>query len=187
MFFTIGVCSYYQKIDLWINRELMVLPFFYLGYLVGNNKLSIVLGNRMKLLILIASFVVLAIVSSYAEISIGSNAYGPYLIYFVSSCCGIYIVLYVCRFFKANNGASVFLDKLGRVTIQIMTFHFLCFKVLTLFLIRAFNLSNTYLMEWPVPVELRSFWILYSLVGIIGPWLIYCSSKKLTIKFMSLN
>lgn len=186
-FFTIGVFCYYLKIDIWLNRELMVLPFFYLGYIVGNNRMRIVLSNKVRLLMFFVSILTLALVSSFAEISIGSNEYGPYLIYLVSSCCGIYVVLYISKLLVnyAPNCIKLFLDKLGEVTIQVMTFHFFCFKVLTLLLIYLYGYPSSYLLEWPVPKGLSSFWLLYSFVGIIGPWSFFYSYKRIQRTFLT--
>ena len=79
----------------------------------------------------------------------------------------------------------LFLDKLGEVTIQVMTFHFFCFKVLTLLLIYLYGYPSSYLLEWPVPKGLSSFWLLYSFVGIIGPWSFFYSYKRIQRTFLT--
>ena len=54
-----------------------------------------------------------------------------------------------------------------------MTFHFLIFKVLTALLVYIFNLPSSLLREWPVPLSLEGYWILYSIVGLVVPYMMY--------------
>lgn len=71
---------------------------------------------------------------------------------------------------KINNlKFGMYLDFIGKVTLPIMTFLFLSFKLMTALLIYLFHYPISYLKEWPVPSELNDFWILYSIVGIIIP------------------
>ena len=66
---------------------------------------------------------------------------------------------------------------IGTHTLDILTFHFLSFKLVSLIIIYIYDLSLSRLSDFPVIIEYANFywWILYSIIGIILPLTIrYC-------------
>lgn len=63
------------------------------------------------------------------------------------------------------------LSYIGNNTFSILTFHFICFKLITWLIISIFGLSTERLAEFPVCEEyaIRGWWIVYLLIGIILP------------------
>ena len=169
LLFVIGIVSMEMKIDIWLNRELMILPFFYLGYLAGNKQLTILSVKYDKGIAYILCLPLLLIIALFAKIAVGGNEYGPCYVYIITSFCGIYLVMTISKQLEGTRVGQL-LDKLGGVTLDVMTFHFLTFKVLTLILLLVLSLPPSVLKEWPVPFELHDLWLLYSFVGIIVPY-----------------
>ena len=180
--FCIGLISIELGIDILINRELMILPFFYLGYLVGNKQIKILDIKYNKVFAFFLCFPVLSFLTLYIQTAVGGNNYGPYYIYFITSFCGIYLTMMISEQLTRTK-VGVVLDGLGKETLQIMTFHFLAFKMLTALLVSLYNLSSSLLREWPIPTELEGFWPLYAFVGIIIPYgmLILSNRSKMMV------
>ena len=63
---------------------------------------------------------------------------------------------------------SNMLNFVGNNTLTILTWHFLCFKVVTLFLIQIYGLPIEQLELLPIIDELavQGWWLLYSIAGI---------------------
>lgn len=174
--FSFGLISMELKLDIWLKRELMILPFFYFGYLVGNDKSNVLDIRCCKELAYFCCFPVLLVMAIFIHIEVGLSIFGQYYGYIVTSFCGIYLIMIISSQLKETKFGLLF-DKLGGVTLQIMTFHFLIFKVLTALLVYIFNLPSSLLREWPVPLSLEGYWILYSVVGIVVPYLMYLLYK----------
>lgn len=166
--FSIGIVSMELNIDIWLNRELMILPFFYLGYLVGNKHLMLLVVRQYKEIAYFLCLPLLLIIASFAKIAVGGNEYGPCYAYIITSSCGIYLVMVVSKQLEGTRVGQL-LDKLGEITLNVMTFHFLAFKILTLILFLVLSLPSSIIKEWPVPSDLHNLWLLYSFVGIMIP------------------
>lgn len=166
--FLTGLLTIEYCIEIWVNRELMVLPFFYLGYMVGNSKLVLFSEKYEKRIAYLLCLPILLVVATFTQISIGGNNYGLYYIYVFTSFCGIYLIMVLSKQLNKTRLGKM-LDYIGGGTLSIMTFHFFAFKLLSALLVVIMSLPNSYLQEWPVPDSLKEFWLLYSIVGILIP------------------
>ena len=170
LLFLMGIIANKSNVDLYINREMIVLPFFYLGYLLGNRLLPVSeLVKRFSPGVAVFALLYLLILPCFNDrVEVGQNLFGCLYMTFVGALSGIYLVLYVSRIIE-NNILGGYLDYIGKNTLPIMTFHFMGFKILTFLLVFLPNIPQSIIAEWPVPCIFRQFWFLYSIVGICFP------------------
>lgn len=71
-----------------------------------------------------------------------------------------------------------FMVFVGDNTMTILTWHFLCFKLVSLLIIGVYGLPIERLAEFPIIEEFSSYWILYMMIGVFVPLgIIYCLSS----------
>lgn len=71
---------------------------------------------------------------------------------------------------KLGNGLLKFLNYAGSHTLQILTWHFLSFKIISLCIILLYDLPIEHLAEFPVIESFSNqFWFLYFVTGVIVP------------------
>lgn len=100
-------------------------------------------------------------------------------IYFVVSLIGCFGLLNLVSVIRWKFLVDVF-DYIGGKTLYVLVFHFLSFKVVTLFLIWCYGLPIYSLSVFPV-LKIGDYWVLYSFVGVVLPliiWEIIEKSKK---------
>ena len=98
-------------------------------------------------------------------------------IYFVVSLIGCFGLLNVVSVVKMKCFVDIF-DYIGSKTLYILVFHFLAFKLVTLFLIVIYDFPIERLSEFPV-IKLGNYWILYSVVGVFLPLIIWEIVEKI--------
>ena len=98
-------------------------------------------------------------------------------IYFVVSLIGCFGLLNVVSVVKMKCFVDIF-DYIGSKTLYILVFHFLAFKLVTLFLIVIYGFPIERLSEFPV-IKLGNYWILYSVVGVFLPLIIWEIVEKI--------
>ena len=90
----------------------------------------------------------------------------PYWIIALSGCV---MVMQISSFIQ-DLKISVPLDYIGKHTLNIMVWHFLSFKLLTLLLVTIGVMAHADLLAFPVPHSAQhGWWILYSVVGAAVP------------------
>ena len=107
--------------------------------------------------------------------------------YFFSAIAGSVIVMKVSKFFVGKvRGFSSLISNIGNKTIEILTWHFLCFKIVSLLIITYYGLSIEHLAEFSVmrPYNVQGWWICYFIVGVAVPVLGTVYTNKL-IKLIS--
>ena len=92
-------------------------------------------------------------------------------VYFFVSILGCVGLLNIVFYIK-NDRVRRVLDYIGAKTLYILIWHFLSFKLVSLFIIIVYDLSITRLSDFPV-ISMPYYWILYSIVGIIVPLVIW--------------
>lgn len=126
--FITGLLTIEYGIDIWVNRELMVLPFFYLGYMVGNNKLVLFSEKYEKSIAYFICLPILLVVATFTQISIGGNNYGLYYIYVLTSFCGIYLIMVLSKQLN-NTRLGKLLDYAGGGNFAYNDIPFFCVQV----------------------------------------------------------
>jgi fucose 4-O-acetylase-like acetyltransferase len=103
--------------------------------------------------------------------------------YFVSAMAGSIIVMTVSGMVvNKSHRFSVFISTIGDKTIEILTWHFLSFKLVSLLIIACYSLPMEHLAEFPVmrPYHVQGWWVLYFVVGVAVPVVVTSCTKKLT-------
>lgn len=129
--------------------------------------------------------VVVLIGSVYCATSMLSYTSGQVVPYALCALAGTLMTLNISEWIgRRNNRLKTFLLLVGDHTLEVLTWHFLSFKIVSLLIISLYGLSMSHLACFPVVSEYSSFyWPLYSVVGIGLPLLIV----YLRIKFTKQN
>ena len=79
------------------------------------------------------------------------------------------------------------LSYIGNRTLDILTWHFLSFKVVSLLIILVYGLSIHRLGEFPVILEYsrNGWWLLYTIMGVVTPLLIVELFSRIRINYGS--
>jgi len=92
--------------------------------------------------------------------------------YFVSAIAGSIIVMKLSKYlFEKTHYLSNLIINIGNKTLEILTWHFLSFKIVSLIIIAYYGLSIEHLAEFPVisPYNVQGWWILYFVIGVAVP------------------
>lgn len=175
--------GYYAPIDLLINREMVILPIFYLGYWAGNHKMDFSISRSHLLIALLVCLPLLCYLATFMKVGVGIGEFYNSILFIVGSLAGIYLIIIISGLVKSLR-VGRWLDIVGGGTMSVLTFHFLFFKILTLLLVRVGMFTQETLSEWPVPNGhgYNSLWWLYSLVGVLGPIACRELMKRITTK-----
>lgn len=187
--FCIGLGANCKGIGIYVSRELVILPVFYWGYLWGNHilpseKLLEQYVYKKIIIFLLLAFLIV-IVACNDPIEIGANLFGIIPLSFCGFICGILFIYSISKNIM-NAKLGGYLDVVGKYTLEIMTFHFLGFKLLSWLLLNIYNDSYSKLAEWPVPDSYAKYWYLYSVMGVAFP-LLLCFIKKKVFLFCKKN
>lgn len=107
--------------------------------------------------------------------------------YFISAIAGSIIVMKVSKYIADKSRRfSNLISNIGNKTIEILTWHFLCFKIVSLVIIACYGLPIEHLAKFPImrPYHVQGWWICYFVVGVAIPVLGTVYANKL-IKLIS--
>lgn len=107
--------------------------------------------------------------------------------YYVSAIAGSIVVMKFSRFLvEKTHYLSDFITNIGNRTLEILTWHFLCFKIVSLVIIAYYGLPMDHLADFPVmsPYNIQGWWILYFVVGVAVPVIGTVYTEKI-MKFIS--
>lgn len=164
------VVGYFSPVDLKINREMVLLPIFYMGYLVSKHKVDLSSNRKHLAFALLVCLPLLACGAFFVRIEVGQSVFGNPVLFLLGSFSGICLVMIISDALSRTS-IGKWLDLLGRATMSVLTFHFLSFKILTLLLIIIGIYPVATLAQWPVPSGhgYNNLWLLYTVVGLMGP------------------
>lgn len=103
--------------------------------------------------------------------------------YFISAIAGSVMVMKLSKYFtEKTHYFSVFISNIGNKTLEILTWHFLSFKLVSLVIIACYRLPIEHLAEFPVmhPYNVQGWWVLYLVTGIAVPLIGTVFTKGLT-------
>jgi fucose 4-O-acetylase-like acetyltransferase len=92
--------------------------------------------------------------------------------YFISAIAGSIIVMKLSKWFvDKTRWFSNLITNIGNKTIEILTWHFLCFKIVSMIIIAYDGLPIEHLAEFPVmrPYNTQGWWICYFIIGVAVP------------------
>lgn len=109
-------------------------------------------------------------------------------IFFLLAFCGIYCCLYLVKKMQKFNNQKIvnIIAKIGDYSMDIMTLHFVFFKLVDYVYIKCFDLEDVVVLnQFPHSFSSVKASIVYSIVGVIGPILVRVALNH--IKFLILK
>ena len=157
------------------DREVMAVFFMMLGYFAKNYNLLYVANRTFKLIVIILGLAIVWIGSEYWPCSMTNIQWQYIPLYLVSALAGTIVCYYLSQVIAGmQNTISSVLIYMGDHTLDILTWHFSCFKLVSLLVIFIYKIPYKHLAEFPTILEYSKdgWWVLYLLVGVFTPLLI---------------
>lgn len=158
------------------SKTLLATSYFIVGY--AFHKINMIYTNINKRGIGIFLFTVFVISSLYVKGSMENKGISiiPYFaVSIIASVSTIYLTKYITGYLMK------ILDYVGKNTLYILIFHFLSFKIVSLFILMIENLPYTNLSTFPVLEDRNGFmWVIYTIIGVVVPLLIKQAMDKLS-------
>lgn len=167
----------YRLPHMFREQALLATTFYLSGYLC--KKLSVKFKPLYMLFALIP-----ALVACCCRLAMGDVNEWIVALYYVIAMCGIFAVFGLSKWLSIKEAVSSRIAYIGTTTLYILTFHFLAFKIVSVFYLYANGLPIDGLAEFPVLKESNMWlWILYSIFGVIVPILIW-NVQKIVIRVL---
>lgn len=160
------------RVPFWGIRSLTFLStaFFLMGYLYKKRYND---WNNGYLSILFAITVVIG--SVYCYTSMLSFTTEKMLPYVICAICGIVMTLNVSQCVASKEGwVKNVLVYVGNNTLTVLTWHFLCFKIVSFIIIQLYSLPIEQLACFPIIPKYTSWWVIYFMIGAGVPLSINC-------------
>lgn len=160
---TIITSAFDLRIPFWGIGSLSFLStaFFLMGYVYRKKY-----GNWNKGFLTILFAVIVAIGSVFCYTSMLSFTTEKILPYAICAICGTVMTLNISQYIASKEGwARKALVYVGNNTLTVLTWHFLCFKIVSLIIIQLYNLPIEQLACFPIIPEYASWWLIYFVVG----------------------
>ena len=159
------------------NKTLLATAYFNAGSAFKKSNAS----EKQPLSKGILGYITVFIVSLFFSANIDVSGYDIF-IYFTISLIGSISTIYIAK--HIWGGGMRVMNFIGKNTLNILTFHFLSFKIVSLAVIAAYGLPIKRLAEFPVLAHNSSFlWILYTFAGVALPLLIGKGLEKIETLF----
>lgn len=175
--------GYFAPIDFRINREMVILPIFYMGYWAGTHEVNFSVSKFHLCMLLLVCLSLLCYLATFMKVHVGLGEFYNPILFIIGSLAGINLIILFSGLIKSYL-IGRWLDLLGEVTMSVLTFHFLFFKILTLLLVWVGIYPQEALLQWPVASghSYNNLWVLYTLVGVLGPISCRALIKRFTLK-----
>ena len=85
--------GYYAPIDLLVNREMVILPIFYLGYWAGTHKMDFPISRSHVLIALSVCLPLLCYLATFMKVDVGQGKFYNSILFLVGSLAGIYLMI----------------------------------------------------------------------------------------------
>ena len=85
--------GYYAPIDLLLNREMDILPIFYLGYWAGTHKMDFPISRSHLLIALSVCLPLLCYLATFMKVDVGQGKFYNSILFLVGSLAGIYLMI----------------------------------------------------------------------------------------------
>ena len=159
-----SVCPTFFK----INLALYNMIFYYIGYLIRKYDFSRLI-KKYKWILLVLGLGVNVCVAMRFTYAIGGYS-GGYIniLRFVVQIMGSIMILALVQWKPVSD--SKLLIALGRKSLDIMALHFVCFKLVSLIIIKVYNLDMINMSTIPVVIGISGLWaVAYTIVGLSIP------------------
>ena len=85
--------GYYAPIDLLVNREMVILPIFYLGYWAGTHKTNFSISRSHLLIALLVCLPLLCYLATFMKVVVAQGEFCNPILFIVGSLAGIYLMI----------------------------------------------------------------------------------------------
>ena len=85
--------GYYAPIDLLVNREMVILPIFYLGYWAGTHKTNFSISRSHLLIALLVCLPLLCYFATFMKVAVAQGEFCNPILFIVGSLAGIYLMI----------------------------------------------------------------------------------------------
>ena len=85
--------GYYAPIDLLVNREMVILPIFYLGYWAGTHKTNFSISRSHLLIALLVCLPLLCYFATFMKVVVAQGEFCNPILFIVGSLAGIYLMI----------------------------------------------------------------------------------------------
>ena len=148
------------------------LAFFAAGCLMKN-------VNMRDVRLLVACAVILCFRGHLQRMEMGHRAYDEVLTYFIFALCGIVIVYNAAALIAKSDRVARVMAYLGDNTLPIVILHFMCFRLVTVVYVFAYDKPLEMLGSHPtVATESVAWRTAYFIIGIVLPLLLYEAYKR---------
>lgn len=166
----VSLIFYFHPLSYYFIGDFRLIPiavFFYQsGYLMRKLINDKWFFNKIVQIFLIALFLYLNL---KFRNSLSIKCHGSYLfIFMLTSFSGTAILLNLSKIIEGSIVANFFCY-LGKRTMLILTFHLISFKIISLMVVKLYNLPYSSIGYYPVIPGVDNFWILYSIIGVMIP------------------
>ena len=149
-------------------KELFAVSCMMVGYLYKSYRIEN-LADKYRVYVIPSCILLLILGSLYWNGEMLDMKWTHTFPYFISAMAGSILVLMVSKYLVSKtHHLSDIISTIGNKTIEILTWHFLCFKIVSLIIIRCHDLPVEHLAEFPVmaPYNVQGWWICYLVVGV---------------------
>ncbi len=167
-------------------KELFAVSCMMAGYLYKSYSIDTYV-NKYSTYVILGCVLLLILGSVYWHGEMLDMKWTHTIPYYISAIAGSIIVLKASKWLTdKTHWLSDLVSYIGNKTIEILTWHFLCFKIVSLVIIACYGLPIEHLAEFPVirPYHVQGWWILYFVIGVAVPVLGTVYTDKL-IKIIS--
>lgn len=160
-------CKYSISLSRFVTATDLLATFFMLiGYIYKNSNVRF---EEKPMLMVPIGVIIVAIGAAFWPCAMQRLTWIRIVPYALSALAGTMLVFSLCKWIskiKAENLSKV-LIYVGDRTLDILTWHFLCFKVCSLIIIALYALPIARLAEFPVIEEYayRGWWLAYFIIG----------------------
>lgn len=167
-------------------KEFLAVACMMAGYLYKSHSIDKFV-DKYSAYVLLFCAILLVLGSLYWHGEMLDMTWSHTIPYFISAIAGSILVMKVSKLSvdKTRRFANC-ISFIGSKTIEILTWHFLCFKIVSLMIIAYDGLPIEHLAEFPVmrPYHVQGWWLCYFIVGVAVPVLGTVATEKLR-KFIS--
>ncbi|WP_091851509.1 acyltransferase family protein [Prevotella communis] len=152
-------------------KELFAVSCMMAGYLYKSYSIEEIV-DKYSMLVLLGCALLLLLGSVYWRGDMLDMIWTHTIPYFISAIAGSIVVMMVSKYLTGKtHRLSSFISNIGNKTIEILTWHFLSFKIVSLIIIAYYGLPIEQLAEFPVlrPYNTQGWWIGYLVVGVAVP------------------
>jgi len=175
--FIIGMILSHFKIVLSLNTNitLVAILIYYFGYLYKRYESRI----RFNMSFILLAFAFLVVNSFFVKIEMSSNEYSNPLLFVINSLVGIYFMFGISRYLSLKKGKVLnSLLYIGLNTIPILALQLLCFKLINFLQVILYHKPLYMTAQFLLLDGSHGWWILYTIVGVIGPLVIMYPVRK---------